>query len=544
MLSVNDISLSFGKRVLFNEVTTTFMPGNCYGLIGANGSGKSTFIKILSGDLEPTTGQVIIPPGQRLSVLRQDHFAFDAYPVLQTVVMGNTKLYKIMQEKDAIYANPDATEADYLRAADLEAEFGELGGYDAESEAGNMLTGLGIGVEKHQQLMADIESNEKVRVLLAAAIFGNPDILLMDEPTNHLDHASIKWLEDFLYDFQNTVIVVSHDRHFLDRACTHIADIDFGKITMYTGNYTFWYQSSQLALQQKRDSNKKTEDKRKDLEEFIRRFSANASKSRQASSRRKLLEKLTLDDIKPSTRKYPHIVFKYEREVGNQVLTVENLTLRGEEEVFFKDLSFQVGREDKIAFVGENALGITRLMQVLAGEIQPDKGEVKWGGTVTQAYFPSDNAKFFDSDLNLVQWLRQYGTEEDETFYRGFLGQMLFSGEESQKPARVLSGGEKVRCMLSKMMMTNANVLLFDQPTAHLDLESITSLNNAMAGYKSVALFTSHDHELVNTAATRIIEFTANGMIDSFQSFDEYLSSPEIKERRAKLYKGIKIRDL
>ena len=539
MLTVSDVSLSFGKRTLFKEVEATFLPGNCYGLIGANGAGKSTFLKILSGELEPNTGEVIVPKGERISVLKQDHFAFEEFQVLQTVIMGNDRLYSVMREKDAIYANPEATEEDYMRAGDLEHEFGELGGYNAESEAGDLLTGLGIPVEKHQLPMKELEADEKVRVLLAQALFGNPDILLMDEPTNHLDHKSIKWLEDFLYDFENVVIVVSHDRHFLDRVCTHIADIDYGKITMYTGNYSFWYQSSQLALQQTRDRNAKIEDKRKELEEFIRRFSANASKSRQASSRRKLLEKLTLDDIKPSTRKYPHILFQVEREVGNQVLTVENISLKGEEGEFFRNLSLHAGRNDKIAVVGENALAITRFFQVLAGEIKPDSGEVRWGQTTTQAYFPSDNSAYFGTDANLVTWLRQFGTEDDESIYRGYLGQMLFSGEESQKPARVLSGGEKVRCMLCKMMLAKANVLLFDQPTAHLDLESITSLNDAMSNFKSTIIFTSYDHELVNTVANRIVEFTPNGMIDSFLDYDAYLESPEIAQKREKLYRGI-----
>lgn len=540
MLTVSNVSLSFGKRTLFKEVEATFLPGNCYGLIGANGSGKSTFIRILSGELEPTTGEVIVPKGQRISVLKQDHFAYEEHTALQTVMMGNERLYQVMQEKDAIYANPDASEADYMRAGDLEQEFGELGGYDAESEAGNLLNGVGVSVENHLTLMSELEAEDKVRILLAQALFGNPDILLMDEPTNHLDHSTIKWLEDFLYTFENIVIVVSHDRHFLDRTCTHIADIDFGKITMYTGNYSFWYQSSQLALQQSRDRNKKIDEKRKELEEFIRRFSANASKSRQASSRKKLLEKLTLDDIKPSTRKYPHIAFQIERELGNQVLTVDRISLMGEEGYFFKDLSFSAGREDKIAFLGDNALAISKLFQVLVGEIKPDSGEVRWGSTSSQAYFPSDNSAYFETDANLVEWLRQYGTEDDETIYRGLLGQMLFSGDESLKPARVLSGGEKVRCMLCKMMLTKANVLLFDQPTAHLDLESISSLNDAMINFKSTILFASHDHQLVSTVANRLIELTPGGIIDSFLEYDDYLDSEEIKVRREKLYGALR----
>lgn len=540
MLTVSNVSLSFGKRTLFKEVEATFLPGNCYGLIGANGSGKSTFIRILSGDLEPTTGEVIVPKGQRISVLKQDHFAYEEHTALQTVMMGNERLYQVMQEKDAIYANPDASEADYMRAGDLEQEFGELGGYDAESEAGNLLNGVGVSVENHLTLMSELEAEDKVRILLAQALFGNPDILLMDEPTNHLDHSTIKWLEDFLYTFENIVIVVSHDRHFLDRTCTHIADIDFGKITMYTGNYSFWYQSSQLALQQSRDRNKKIDEKRKELEEFIRRFSANASKSRQASSRKKLLEKLTLDDIKPSTRKYPHIAFQIERELGNQVLTVDRISLMGEEGYFFKDLTFSAGREDKIAFLGDNALAISKLFQVLVGEIKPDTGEVRWGSTSSQAYFPSDNSAYFETDANLVEWLRQYGTEDDETIYRGLLGQMLFSGDESLKPARVLSGGEKVRCMLCKMMLTKSNVLLFDQPTAHLDLESISSLNDAMVSFKSTILFASHDHQLVSTVANRLIELTPGGIIDSFLEYDDYLDSEEINARREKLYGALR----
>lgn len=535
MIAAAGVSLSFGKRTLFDDVNIQFNPGNCYGLIGANGAGKSTFVKILSGEIEPSTGTVITANGARLAVLKQNHFEYDDFTALESVIQGHKRLYEVMKEKDAIYANPEASEEDYMRAGDLEHEFGELGGYDAESQAGSLLCGAGVGVEYHHVPMKDLEPNLKVRVLLAQALFGNPDILLLDEPTNHLDYNTIKWLEEFLINFQNTVIVVSHDRHFLDNVCTDIADIDFGKIQLYSGNYSFWYQSSQLALQLKRDQNKKMEDKRKELEDFIRRFSSNASKARQASSRKKSLEKLNIEEIRPSNRKYPHIWFTYEKEIGDVVLSVENLSLTHEGETLFSNVSFTVNKGDKIAFVADNANAPTKLYEILMGQIQPDSGEIKWGGTIIPTWFPKDNAEFFEEcDLNLVDWLRQFTTSQDETFIRGFLGKMLFSGEESQKKAKVLSGGEKVRCMLSRMMLQQGNLLILDEPTNHLDLESITSINEGMNGFKGILLFNSHDHQLVQTVANRIIEITPNGMIDSFLSFDEYLEDADIAAKRAK----------
>ncbi|MHC2991964.1 ABC transporter ATP-binding protein [Pontibacter sp. HJ8] len=536
MISTSNVSLSYGKRTLFEDVTIKFMPGNCYGLIGANGAGKSTFLKILSGEIEPNTGTVDIPANMRLAVLKQNHFEYDEYPVLQTVIMGHKRLFDIMQEKDAIYAKPDFNEEDGLRAAELEGEFADMEGWNAEYEAAELLSGLGIGEDLHYSLMKDLSGSEKVRVLLSQALFGNPGILLLDEPTNHLDAESIMWLENFLDNFQNTVIVVSHDRHFLDAVCTHVADIDFGKIQMFAGNYSFWYESSQLALRQRTDSNKKTEDKRKELEEFIRRFSANASKSKQATSRAKLLEKLTVEDIKPSSRKYPYIAFKPEREAGNQILNVENLAKSLDGNTIFSGITFMMDKGDKIAVIGRNDLAASTFFEVLAGEKQPDKGEFKWGTTTNTAYFPKDNTEFFNTDLNLVDWLRQYSVEKDESFIRGFLGRMLFSGEESLKKANVLSGGEKVRCMFSKMMLQSGNVLVLDEPTNHLDLESITALNNALKDFNGTILFSSHDLQFVDTIANRIIELTPNGIIDKRMGYEEYLSDANIKELRKKMY--------
>lgn len=537
MISTSNLSLQFGKRVLFKEVNIKFTPGNCYGLIGANGTGKSTFLKILSGEIEPTKGEVVLTPGERLAVLQQDHFAFDEFPVLQTVIMGHSRLYAIMEEKDALYAKPDFSDADGMRVSELECEFAELNGWDAEPEAARLLNGLGIAEEMHTQKMADMSGTDKVRVLLAQALFGNPDILLLDEPTNHLDIDSIVWLENFLYDFPNTVIVVSHDRHFLNKVCTHIADIDYQNIEIYVGNYDFWLESSQLALQMAKDANKKKEDKIKELQTFIQRFSANASKSRQATSRKKQLEKLTLDDIKPSSRKYPYIAFKPDREAGAQLLNIENISKNIEGEQVLKDVSFMVNKGDKIAFVGPDGLAKTTLFKILMGEMEADSGEFKWGVTTSQAYFPKDNNDFFDDvDLNLVDWLRQFSRDQDETFIRGYLGRMLFSGEESQKEAKVLSGGEKVRCMLARMMLSGANVLLLDEPTNHLDLESITSLNNGLTAFDGTMLFVSHDHQFIQTIANRIIEITPNGLVDRMMTYDEYLENADIKKQLVGMY--------
>ena len=536
MISTNNVSLSYGKRTLFEDVTIKFTPGNCYGLIGANGAGKSTFLKILSGEIDPNTGTVDIPANARMAVLKQNHFAYDEYPALQTVIMGHKRLWDIMQEKDAIYAKADFTEADGERAAELEGEFADLEGWNAEYEAAELLSGLGITEDLHYSLMKDLSGSEKVRVLLAQALFGNPDILLLDEPTNHLDAESIMWLENFLDSFNNTVIVVSHDRHFLDAVCTHVADIDFGKIQMFAGNYSFWYESSQLALKQRSDANKKVEDKRKELEEFIRRFSANASKSKQATSRAKLLEKLTVEDIKPSSRKYPYIAFKPEREAGNQILNVENISKSVEGQPIFTDISFMVDKGDKIAVIGRNDLAASTFFKILFNEDKADSGEFKWGTTITASFFPKDNAEYFDTDLNLVDWLRQYSVEKDESFIRGFLGRMLFSGEESLKKANVLSGGEKVRCMFSRMMLQSGNVLVFDEPTNHLDLESITALNNSLRDFDGTILFSSHDLQFVDTIANRIIELTPGGIIDKRMTYEEYLADDNIKELRKKMY--------
>jgi ATPase subunit of ABC transporter with duplicated ATPase domains len=536
MISTSKITLRYGKRTLFEDVNIKFAPGNCYGLIGANGAGKSTFLKILSGEIDPTSGSVSITPGERLAILKQNHYEFDEFPVLQTVIMGHKKLYEIMQEKDAIYARAEFSEADGVRASELESEFADLNGWNAEAEAAELLSGLGVKEHTHYALMKDIDPSERVRVLLAQALLGYPDILLLDEPTNHLDIESVLWLENFLADFKNTVIVVSHDRHFLDQVCTHVADIDFGKIQLFAGNYSFWYESSQLALKQKTDQNKKTEDKRAELQAFIARFSANASKSRQATSRARLLEKLTLEDIKPSSRKYPAIIFKSEREAGDQLLTVENLAAKLDDNVLFKDVTFTINKNDKIAFISKETLSISTLFNILTGAQVADKGTFRWGVTTSQAYFPADNSSYFNTDLNLVDWLRQFSSEKDESFIRGFLGRMLFSGEESLKKASVLSGGEKVRCMLSKMMLQSANVLILDEPTNHLDLESITALNNGLKDFKGTVLFTSHDYEFVNTIANRIIEITPKGIVDKAMTYEEYLQNEKIKAQRESMY--------
>jgi ATPase subunit of ABC transporter with duplicated ATPase domains len=536
MISVSNLSLRYGKRVLFDEVNLTFSPGNCYGVIGANGAGKSTFLKILSGEIDPTSGSVSITPGQRLAVLKQDHFEFDTIPVLQTVVMGHRKLWDVLQEKDAIYAKADFSDADGVRASELEGLFADMNGWNVESDAAELLSGLGIREDLHAKLMNELNGTEKVRVLLAQSLFGNPDILLLDEPTNDLDVETIQWLENFLADFKNTVIVVSHDRHFLDSVCTHVADIDFGKIQVYTGNYTFWYESSQLALKQRSDQNKKIEDKRKELQEFIERFSANASKSRQATSRKKLLEKLNVDTIQPSNRKYPAIIFKPEREVGDQILSVDNLSKSIEGNLLFSDINFILGKGDKVVVLSRESLAVNVFFEILMGSIPPDSGEFKWGITVTSAYLPNENSSYFTEDLNLIDWLRQYSKEKDETYIRGFLGRMLFSGEETLKKTSVLSGGEKVRCMLSRIMLRNANVLLLDEPTNHLDLESIQAFNNNLKDYKGVVLFASHDHEFVQTVANRIIELTPSGIIDKKMSYDDYISDPQIRQTREDYY--------
>jgi len=537
MISTNGVTLRYGKRALFEDVNIKFTPGNCYGLIGANGAGKSTFLKILAGEIEPNQGEVSMTPGERLAVLKQNHYEYDEYPVLETVIMGHARLYSIMKEKDALYAKADFSEEDGMRAGELEGEFAELNGWDAEPDAAALLIGLGIPRELHDKKMKELSGNEKVRVLLAQALFGRPNNLLLDEPTNHLDLESIQWLENFLMDYEGTVIVVSHDRHFLNKVCTHIADIDFGKIQMYVGNYDFWYESSQLALQMQRDANKKKEEKIKELQAFIQRFSANASKSKQATSRKKQLDKITLDDIRPSNRKYPFLHFKAEREAGKQLLTVDGLTKSLEGEKVLDNVSFVVNKGDKIAFVGPNSLPKTTFFQIVMGELEADAGEYSWGVTTSQAYFPKDNSKYFDGvDLNLVDWLRQYSNDQDETFLRGFLGRMLFSGEEALKKASVLSGGEKVRCMLAKMMLNGANVLLFDEPTNHLDLESITALNNGLIDFDGTILFTSHDHQFIQTIANRIIEITPNGIIDRVMTYDEYLESEEIQNLRKSMY--------
>jgi len=532
MLSTSNVSLRYGKRILFEEVNIKFTPGNCYGIIGANGAGKSTFLKILSGEIEPASGEIIITPGQRLAVLKQNQFEFDEFEVLKTVIAGHKKLFQIMEEKDALYLKPDFSDEDGIQAAVLEGEFAELNGWEAESEAASLLVGLGIRDELHNKKMSELLGNEKVKVLLAQALFGNPDILLLDEPTNHLDIQSINWLEEFLINFKNTVIVVSHDRHFLNNVCTHIADIDYGKISIYTGNYDFWLESSQLALQQAKDANKKTEAKIKELQEFISRFSANASKSKQATSRKKLLEKLTIEEIRPSSRKMPYIHFKSERIAGDSILEIKNVSKSIEGEEVLKHVSIKVNRGDKIAFVGSHDISKTTLFKILMNEIKPDDGEYEWGITTTHAYFPKENSSYFNMDLNLIDWLRQYSKEKDETFIRGFLGRMLFSGEESLKKANVLSGGEKVRCMIARMMLSGSNVLLLDEPTNHLDLEAITALNNGLINFNGTVLFVSHDHQFIQTVANRIIELTPFGMIDKIMSFDEYVEDAEVHKLR------------
>lgn len=537
MISTNGLALRFGKRALFEDVNIKFTPGNCYGLIGANGAGKSTFLKILAGEIEPSAGEVIITPGERLAVLKQDHFAYEDFQVLKVVMAGHERLYAIMEEKDALYAKPDFSEADGIRASELECEFAELNGWEAESEAARLLNGLGVLEELHNKKMKELAGVEKLKVLLARALFGNPDILLLDEPTNHLDVEAITWLEDFLYDFKNTVIVVSHDRHFLNKVCTHIADIDFGNMQMYVGNYDFWLESSQLALQLAKDANKKKEEKIKELQRFIERFSSNASKAKQATSRKRQLDKLTLEDIKPSSRKYPFIDFKPDREAGKQLLDVENLCVTIDGEQIINNLNFTVNKGDKIAFVGPDSLVKTTLFRVLMGELPAhEENSFRWGVSTSQAYFPKDNADYFNVDMNLVDWLRQYSRDQEESYVRGFLGRMLFSGEETQKSSQVLSGGEKVRCMLSRMMLSGANVLILDEPTNHLDLEAITALNNGLIKFDGTILFVSQDHQFIQTIANRIIEITPNGLIDRQMTYDEYLTNEEIKRLRAELY--------
>ena len=533
MISANNVTYRVGKKALFEDVNIKFTEGNCYGLIGANGAGKSTFLKILSGSLETTSGEIVITPGQRLSVLEQDHFKYDSYVVMDTVIMGNQRLYEIMKEKEAIYAKEDFSDEDGIRASELEAEFAEMDGWEAESNAAMLLNGLGIGPEYHYSMMSDLDGNLKVKVLLAKALFGNPDILLLDEPTNHLDLDAIAWLEDFLIDFENTVIVVSHDRYFLNKVCTHTADIDYGKIQLYAGNYDFWYESSQLLIKQMKEANKKKEEKNKELQEFISRFSANASKSKQATSRKRALEKIELDEIRPSSRKYPYIDFRPDREIGNEVLTVEHLSKTINGEKVLNDVSFVMGHEDKIAFVGSQELAKTTLFQILMGELEPDEGSYKWGVTTSQAYFPKDNTLEFDNDLTITDWLTGYSPVKDVTYVRGFLGRMLFAGEDGMKKVKVLSGGEKVRCLLSKMMISGANCLILDEPTNHLDMESITALNNGLIKFPGVALFSCHDHQFVQTTANRIIEILPNGqIIDKITTYDEYLASDEMARKR------------
>ena len=533
MISANNITLRVGKKALFEDVNIKFTEGNCYGLIGANGAGKSTFLKILSGQLEPTNGDVVITPGQRLSFLQQDHFKYDAYTVLDTVIMGNKRLYEIMKEKDAIYAKADFTDEDGIRASELEGEFAEMNGWEAESDAATLLNGLGIETDLHYSQMADLTGSQKVKVLLAQALFGNPDILLLDEPTNHLDLPAIEWLEEFLINFDNTVIVVSHDRYFLNKVCTHTADIDYGKIQLYAGNYDFWFESSQLLIKQMKEANKKKEEKIKELQEFISRFSANASKSKQATSRKRALEKIQLDDMRPSSHKYPYIDFRPNREIGNEVLMVENLSKTIDGVKVLDNISFTLGHDDKVAFVGANEQAITTLFKILVGEMEPDEGNYKWGVTTSQAYFPKDNTAEFDNDLTITDWLTQYSEIKDATYVRGFLGRMLFPGEDGIKRVRVLSGGEKVRCLLSKMMISGANILILDEPTNHLDMESITALNNGLIKFPGVILFTSHDHQFVQTTANRIMEILPNGtMIDKITTYDEYLASDEMAKKR------------
>ena len=532
MISANGVTLRLGKRALFEDVNIKFTEGNCYGIIGANGAGKSTFLKILSGQLEPTNGSITMTPGQRLSVLEQDHFKYDDCVVLDTVMMGNARLFEIMKEKDAIYAKEDFSDEDGIRASELEAEFAQMNGWEADSDAASLLNGLGIETDLHYKKMGELDGPDKVKVLLARALFGNPDILLMDEPTNHLDLAAIDWLEEFLINFENTVIVVSHDRYFLNKVCTQIADIDYAKIQLYSGNYDFWYESSQLMIKQMKEANRKKEEKIKELQEFIQRFSANASKSKQATSRKRALEKIQLDDMRPSSRKYPYIDFRPDRTIGNEVLTVENLSKTIDGVKVLDNISFTLRHDDKVAFVGSNELAKTTLFQILMGEMEPDSGSFKWGVTTSQAYFPKDNSAEFDSDLVIYDWLQQYSPVKDITYVRGFLGRMLFAGDDGAKKVRVLSGGEKVRCMLSKMMISGANVLVFDEPTNHLDMESITALNNGMMKFPGVILFSSRDHQIVQTTANRIIELLPGGFIDKITTYYEYLASDEMAMKR------------
>jgi ATPase subunit of ABC transporter with duplicated ATPase domains len=536
MLNVSNLSFRFGKRLLFDEVNLKFAPGNCYGVIGANGAGKSTFLKLLSGDLEPAQGRISMDPGERMAVLKQNHFEFDDEEVLKTVIMGHKKLYDIMSEKDAIYAKADFTDADGIRAGELEAEFAEMDGWNAESDAAGMLSALGITEDKHYSLMKDLTGKEKVRVLLAQALFGNPDILLLDEPTNDLDVETVMWLEDFLANFKNTVIVVSHDRHFLDSVCTHIADVDRQKVQLFTGNYTFWYESSQLALRQAADRNKKMDEKRKELQTFIERFSANAAKSKQATSRKKLLQKMNVDEIKPSSRRYPYINFEQEREAGDQILEIEGLAKSFEGKPLFSNVDISLQKGDKVGVISRNSMAISQFFRVIMGEVEADAGTYRFGTTITNAFLPNNNEEYFETKLNLIDWLRQYSTDKDETFIRGFLGRMLFSGEETLKEANVLSGGEKVRCMISRMMLQQGNFLVLDEPTNHLDLESITAFNNALKNYKGSLMFTSHDHEFMQSVCNRIIELTPNGIIDKLCTYDEYITNEEIKEQREAMY--------
>lgn len=541
MITTNNLTLNFGSRTLFEEVNIAFTPGNCYGLIGANGSGKSTFLKILSGDIEPGAGNVSIAADKRISVLKQNHFEYDEVEVLETVIMGHKLLFDITKEKDEIYAKPDFNDDDGIRVAELECKFAELDGWEAESQAGNLLNCVGVKSELHNCKLKELSGNEKIRVLLAQALFGNPDILLLDEPTNHLDIDTIMWLEEFLINFQNTVIVVSHDRRFLDKVCTHIADIDYNKIQLYTGNYAFWYEASQLALKQKQDQNKKTEEKMEELKAFIRRFSANASKSKQATSRKNLLSKLSLEDIKPSTRRYPYIIFKSDREAGKEILEISKLNKSVDGNVLIKNFSLNVDKGEKIAFVGRESFAASALFDIITGEQKADSGEYNWGVTTSQAYFPKDNSKYFEGDLNLVDWLRQYSKEKNDNFLRGFLGKMLFSGEESLKKTNVLSGGEKVRCMFSKMMVSGANVLVMNEPTNHLDLESISALNNALIDFPGTVLFISQDHQFIDSVAGRIIEITPKGWINEKTTYNEYITNPKIKVRRDSLYSDGKV---
>ncbi|MGB5244842.1 MAG: ATP-binding cassette domain-containing protein [Lutimonas sp.] len=540
MLAVSNLSVQFGKRILFDEVNTKFTKGNCYGIIGANGAGKSTFLKIISGKMDPTSGNVSLEKGKRMSVLTQDHYAYDDHTVLETVLMGNAPLYKLKNELDAIYARPDFSEADGVEAGELGVTFEEMGGWTAESEAASLLSSLGIEDDQHYTMMKDLDGKAKVRVLLAQALFGSPDVLIMDEPTNDLDFETIGWLENFLANYENTVIVVSHDRHFLDAVCTHISDIDFGKINQYSGNYSFWYESSQLAAKQKAQQNKKAEEKKKELEEFIRRFSANVAKSKQATSRKKMIEKLNISDIKPSSRRYPAIIFDQEREAGDQILHVENLASTTEDgEVLFSDVNINLAKGDKVVLLSKDSRAVTAFYQIISDQLKADNGKFNWGVTTSNAYLPLDNSGFFENDLSLVDWLRQYAKtdeEREEVFLRGFLGKMLFSGDEALKKSNVLSGGEKVRCMLSRMMMTRANVLLIDEPTNHLDLESIQAFNNSLTKFKGTVIFSTHDHEFAETVANRVIELTPKGVIDRYMTFDEYLDDPKIKELRKEMY--------